>query len=95
MWPAIAFAPFDQLLDLALGEVFPCSDLAVFRSARSNFPYFGRWGHHSEVWFRHGLSCFHCNDFPYFNPKWEICKVMAQAFFGQKSFGSATTGSEV
>jgi len=39
----VAFAPFDQLLDLTLSEVFAGPDLGVFGSARGHFPYFGVW----------------------------------------------------
>jgi hypothetical protein len=43
MRPAIAFAAVDQPLDLALGEVFPCSDLGVLGPARRDFPFYGVW----------------------------------------------------
>jgi hypothetical protein len=41
--PAIAFAPLDQLLDLAFGEVFAGSDLGVFGPTWGDFPYFNGW----------------------------------------------------
>ena len=90
---AIALAAIDQLLDLALGEVFPCSDLAVFQPARSDFPYFGRWGHYSEGWFCDGLSCSRCNDFPYLNPRAEVCKWWSRHFLDKGASESATTSS--
>jgi len=32
MRPTVALAALDQLLDLFLGEVFPCSDMAVLKA---------------------------------------------------------------
>src|SRR5215472_13048382 len=78
--PTGVFTPLDQLFDLAFGEVFPCSDVAVFGSTWSHFPYFGPWGHHSEGCFCHRLSCFRCNDFPYLNPRAEVCKWWSRHF---------------
>src|SRR6516164_7921115 len=51
MRPSIALASLDELLDLALGEVFSCSDRSVLGPAWRDFPYFGGWGHHPEGWF--------------------------------------------
>ena len=39
MRPAIALAPFDQLLDLALGQVLACSDIGIFGPTWRDFPF--------------------------------------------------------
>ena len=36
---AIALAPFDQLLDFFLGEVFPRPDIGIPGPTRRNFPF--------------------------------------------------------
>src|SRR5262245_23658234 len=41
--PAIALTAGNQLLDLAFGEVFACSDIGVFGPARRDFPFYGVW----------------------------------------------------
>ena len=37
--PTVVFAPLDQLLDLAFGQVFAGAHVGVFGSARRDFPY--------------------------------------------------------
>src|SRR6516165_1231117 len=45
---AIALAPFDQPLDLGLGQVFTGAHVGVLGSARRDFPYFGARGYESQ-----------------------------------------------
>jgi hypothetical protein len=59
VWPAVVFATPDQPLDLSgLGEVFPCSDIGIFRPVRRDFPYFGGWWYDSRGWFCHCFLAF-------------------------------------
>ena len=92
VWPAIAFASFDQLFDLAFGEVFPCSDLGVFGSTRRDFPYLVVGDTTRKAGFVMVCRPSFCSSLRNMLQIRKVCKVMAQAFFGQKEPRPATTG---
>src|SRR6516165_10502362 len=61
--PPVALATLDQLFDLFLGQIFPCSDLGIFWPAWRDFPFFGAWGYDFQGGFRHMNQCSDCSYF--------------------------------
>ena len=50
---AVALGGLDQLLDLALGQVFAGPKLAVWAAGRRDCPFYCGWGHQLEARFCH------------------------------------------
>src|SRR5450759_3258844 len=59
----IASGSLDQFFDLALGQMFTRSQLAVRTPRGHDCPFYFGWRHQPEVWFPHGFrlsTLLHC-----------------------------------
>ena len=72
---AVALGGFDQLLDLAFGQVFAWTKLAVRAAGRRNCPFYCCWGHQFEARFGHMDQALVLRDCPYTLKKTDSCQL--------------------